>query len=253
MPSTNPPTPPQSPPRETLPRFAIVMAALLALAAFPQSSLFTVERIDVDGANTLTPGSVGGIAGLRRGERLFAVDSSAALQRLRADPRIKTAEVRLRPPNTVFIVITERRPVVALAVGAGFALLAEDLVVVALSDDAGGLPVVVDHVAGVAWARPGAPAASEGARLAVAALPVIPPALRGDLRRIVVAPGGDFTIVLRTGLEVRAGGSAGLADRLAQVPQILDALRAKGLGASSLDLRYAGSVVIRPSSGGEAR
>ncbi len=253
MPSTDPSTPPQSPIRETLPRFAVVMAALLALAAFPQSALFTVDRIDVDGATTLTPASIAEIAGLRRGERLFAVDSTAALQRLRADPRVKRVELRLRPPNTVSIVITERQPVVALAVGARFALLAEDLIVVALGDDAGGLLEVRDLAGGVAWARPGAPVASEGARLAIAVLPVIPPSLRGNLKRVVVAPGGDFTFVLRTGLEVRAGGSAGLAERLAQVPQILDALRAKGLGASSLDLRYAGSVVIKPSSGGEAR
>ena len=253
MPSTDPSTPLQSPIRETLPRFAIVMAALLALAAFPQSALFTVERIDVDGATTLTPGTVAGIAGLRRGERLFAVDSSAALERLRADPHIKTAELRLRPPNTVSIVITERQPVVALVVGARFAFLADDLITVALGDDAGGLPEVTDHAGGIAWARPGAPVASEGARLAITALPAIPPLLRGDLKGIVVAPGGDFTLVLRTGLEVRAGGSAGLAERLAQVPQILGALHAKGLAAFSLDLRYAGSVVVRPTAGGEAR
>ncbi len=251
--STDSSTPPHSHIRETLPRFAIVMAALLALAAFPQSALFTVERIEVTGAAALAPGTVIVIAGLRRGERLFAVDAALVLQRLRADPRIQAAELRLRPPNTVSIVIAERRPIVALVVGDRFALLAEDLTTVALSDTAVGLPEVMDRAGGVAWARPGGTVASEGARVAIAALPGIPSPLRRDVKRIVVAPGGDITLILRAGLEVRAGGLAGLAERLAQVPQILDALRARGLAAATLDLRYAGSVVVTPNSGGEAR
>ena len=253
MPSTNLSTHPQPLTRETLPRFAIVMAVLLALAAFPQSALFTIERIEVSGAETLAPGTVIAIAGVHRGERLFAVDSAGVLQRLRADPRIRSADMHLRPPRTVAIAITERRPIVALAVGDRFALLADDLVTVALSPDAAGLPEVIERIGAIAWARPGAPLASEGARLAIAALSAIPSPLRTGLKRIVVAPGGDLTLVVRAGLEIRAGGLAGLGDRLAQVPQILDALQARGVVASSLDLRYAGSVVVRPQSGGEAR
>jgi cell division protein FtsQ len=229
------------------------MAALLALAAFPQSALFTLERVEVTGAVTLAPGTVIAVAGLKRGERLFAVDAGLVLQRLLADPRIRTAELSLRPPKTVSIVITERRPIVALVVGDRFALLAEDLTTVALSDTAAGLPEVVDHAGGVAWSRPGGTVASEGASVAIDALPAVPTALRSDVKQIVVAPGGDLTLILRTGLEVRAGGLAGLPERLAQVPQILDALRARSLTAASVDLRYAGSVVVTPNSGGEAR
>lgn len=237
----------------TLPRFAIVMAVLIATAAFPQSALFTVDQIAVVGTSRLLPATVIAISGLTRGERLFAVDAGAALRRLRADARIKAAHVEIRPPHTVLVRIVERVPVVALAAGAGFALLGDDLVVVAVGPDASGLPEVVDRIRAVPWARPGAPVVSGAARTAVAALPAIPPAMRADLQRIVVAAGQDLTLVLRSGIEVRAGGPTGLADRLAQVPHVLEALRARNITASAIDLRYAGSIAVTLATGGEGR
>jgi cell division protein FtsQ len=221
------------------------MALLLALAAFPQSALFTVERIEVTGAVILTPASVIAIAGLKPGDRLFSVDAARTLKRLLADPRIQTGELHLRPPSTVSIAVTERKPVVALLVGDRFALLAEDLTTVALSDTDAGLPEVSDHVGKISWARPGGTVVSAGASIAIRALPSIPSALRSDVKRIVVTPGGDITFMLRSGLEIRAGGLLGLTERLVQAPQILDALRARNLAATVLDLRYAGSVVVR--------
>jgi cell division protein FtsQ len=229
------------------------MAILIAIAAFPQSALFTVEQIAVSGTFRLQPATVIALAGLTRGERLFAVDAGAALRRLLADARIKAAHVEIRPPQTVLVRIVERVPVVALAAGVGFALLGDDLVVVAVGPDAAGLPHVVDRVRTVPWARPGAPVASEAARTAVAALPAVPPELRADLQRIVVAAGQDLTFVLRGGIEVRAGGPAGLADRLAQVPRVLEALRARNVTASAIDLRYAGSIAVTLATEGEGR
>jgi cell division protein FtsQ len=229
------------------------MAVLIAIAAFPQSALFTVDQIEVGGTSRLPPATVMAIAGLTRGERLFAVDAGAAARRLRADARIKAAHVEIRPPRTVLVRIVEREPVVALTLGAGFALLGDDLVVAAVSRDASGLPEVIDRTHAVSWARPGAPVASAAARTAVAALPAVPPAMRADLRRIVVAAGGDLTLVLRSGVEVRAGGLAGLADRLAQVPHVLEALRARHVAASAIDLRYAGSIAVTLDTGGEGR
>lgn len=229
------------------------MATLIALAAFPQSALFTVEHIEVAGATILAPGTVSDIAGLRRGDRLFGIDASGAMRRLQSDPRIKTADVRVRPPRTVEVVITERRPVVALVVGDQFALLGDDLIVVALISIPTGLPEVVDRLGGSPWARAGSPVASEAARLAIAALPAIPPVLRSDLQRIVIAAGGDLTLVFRSGLVVRAGGSSGLVERLAPVPQVLEALRGRGVEVSAIDLRYAGSIAVTQAPGGEGR
>ncbi|MDR7483801.1 MAG: FtsQ-type POTRA domain-containing protein [Armatimonadota bacterium] len=246
MPSTDPS--PRRPPSlilGTLSRFAVIMAALLAAAAFPQSALFTIERIEVTGARSLPDAAVAALAGLEPGMRLFAVDAEAVVTRLRADPRIKDADVRLRPPRTVVLHITERRPVLALDLGDRFALLDEDLVVVALTADAAGAPEVVDGLGGTPWVLVGARVASPAARIALAGLPDIPQPLRAQLRRITVTPGPDLTLLLRSGLEIKAGAPAGLAERLAQVPGVVTALRARGIVAQTLDLRYAGSIAVR--------
>jgi cell division protein FtsQ len=229
------------------------MTVLIALAALPQSALFTIERIDVQGASTLPPSTISAIAGLAEGERLFAVDAEVALRRLRADPRIKDAGIRVKPPRTVRIDVTERRPVLALAVGGAFAWLGDDLVAVTVRPDAADLPQVIDRIRPVPWARPGAPVASDAARAVLAVLPVLPPPLRAELRQIIVAPGSDLTLVLQSGLRIRAGGPAGLADRVAQVPPVLGALRARGITAAALDLRYAGSIAVTLATEGEAR
>lgn len=239
--------------RETLPRFAMIMATLLALAAFPQSAFFTVERIEVLGAETIPRAEVVDLSGLRRDERLFSVDASAALRRLEADPRIREVAVLVRPPRMVFIKVTERRPVVALVVGSGFARVADDNVVVAIAPDSGGLPEIEDRTQPNVRARPGLSVASAGVRAAIAALEAVPAPLAGDLKRIVVATGLDLTLITRSGLEIRAGGLSGLSERLGQIPQVLDALRAKGITPASLDLRYGGSVVVKPSGAGVGR
>lgn len=239
--------------RDTLPRFAMIMATLLALATFPQSAFFTVERIEVDGAETIPAAEVVELSGLRRAERLFSVDAAAALRRLRADPRIREAAVLVRPPRIVLIRITERRPVAALVSGDGFARVADDNVVVAIAPDSVGLPEIEDRTRPNASFRPGHSVASAGVRAALAALDAVPAHLIGDLKRIVVATGLDLTLVTRSGLEIRAGGLVGLTERLDQVPRILDALRARGVTPLSLDLRYGGSVVVRPSGAGDGR
>lgn len=238
---------------ESLGRFAVIMASLVALAAFPQSALFVLERIEVLGAATLSPEVVIAVSGLRPGQRLFAVDTAEARRRLRTDPRIRAADVLLRPPRSVRVTVEERRPIIALAVGTRFALLDEHLVAVALAPDAAGLPEVVDREGRTTWARAGAPVPSEAARVALGALGDLPPWLRQDLRRMVVGPAADLTFFTRSGLELRAGGLAGLRQRLAQVPEIVDTLRARDMTVSAIDLRYEGSVAVKATRGGEGR
>jgi cell division protein FtsQ len=230
------------------------MTVLIAAAAFPQSALFTLEQVDVRGASVLTPGDVVAATGLRFGERLFAVDAGQVTRRLQAHPRIKAASVRVRVPRTVIVTITEREPIIALAAGDHALLVDADLVVVAaVTASRSRLPEVIDRAGGLPPAQPGDPARSMGARAAVAALAQMPAPLRDALARIVVEPGPDLTLITHAGLEIRAGGPAGLSDRLAQVPAVLDALRARQVNVEAIDLRYAGSIVVRPARGGDGR
>ena len=231
------------------------MAGLIAAAAFPQSALFTLDRVDVRGATVLTSDEVITVAGLHVGERLFSIDASRAARRLEGHPRIKAAAVRVKPPRSALITIIERRPLFALAVGDHALLVDEELLVVATapaSAPRAGLPEVIDRDA-VRLARPGEAVPSRGASAALAALAELPPWLRAEVVRIIVDAGSDLTLVTRAGLQIRAGTPAGLADRLAQLPQVLEALRARGVRVVTIDLRYAGSFVVMPAPGGDGR
>jgi cell division septal protein FtsQ len=240
-----------------VPQFVILMAALTAVAAFPQSALFTVDRIDVVGAVAIARDDVVRLAGLRAGERLFAIDARRVAARLEAHPRVRTAVVRLRPPRSAVIAIVERVPVFTLIVDERGVLVDENLKVVAVVTAGGsttGLPEVVDRSPGaVLTARPGDVVASAGVAAVRAALSDMPAWLGSDLARIVVNVGPDLTLITRTGLTIRAGSPAGLAARLSRLPQVLDALRARGVRAATLDLRYAGSIVVTPATGGDVR
>jgi cell division protein FtsQ len=238
---------------ERLPRFALVMAALLAIAAFPQSALFALDRVEITGDTQLTEDAVLAIAGIRRGDRLFAIDAAGSVRRLRASPRIKSADLWLRPPHAILVRVVERRPIIALVSGDRFAWLGDDLVVVQLAGDPAGLPVVVDRIGSMPWSRVGAPVASVGAKIALGVMPAMPASLRQDLQRIEVTVGPDITLELQSGLEIRVGGPALASERLAQVPDIIAALRARGVTPISLDLRYAGSVAVRLAPAGDVR
>ena len=229
------------------------MAALCAAASLPQSSLFAIERIDVTGAITLDGSTIRTLSGLRPGQRVFAVDAAAVAARLTTHPRIKTAAVRVRPPHAMSIAIVERRPVIAVVLGDEFALVDQELMVVEVGPDPGDLVRVVDRSGRSGWVRPGTRASSDAGKTALDALAALPDVLAADVFKVIVAPGPDLTFVMRSGLEVRAGGPSGLSDRLAQVPGLLAALRARRLSVASIDLRYAGSIVVRPVAGGEAR
>jgi cell division protein FtsQ len=240
-----------------VPQFAILMAALTAVAAFPQSALFTLDRIDVVGAVALAPDDVIRLAGVRVGERLFAVDARGAAARLVAHPRVRTAAVRVKPPRSAVIAIVERVPLLALVVDERAMLVDEDLrvvAVVAIGAGTAGLPDVVDRGPGaVLTASPGDVVSPGGGAAAGRARGAPPPWLRIELARIVVSTGPELTLITRAGLTIRAGSPAGLADRLARLPQVLHALRARGVRAATVDLRYAGSIVVTPATGGDVR
>jgi len=53
-------------------------------------------------------------------------------------------------------------------------------------------------------------------------------------------------LILRDGVSVLVGEAAGLADRLAMVPGVLDAIAARQMRVESVDLRFAGNIIVQP-------
>jgi cell division protein FtsQ len=233
-----------------LARFAAAMLVLCAAASFPGSALFDVRTITVSGNRAVATSEVLERAGLAGTDlNAFRIDAATVRARLLGDPRIADVSVAMAFPTRLTLVIRERPPVAVLDTDGGYVLLSGDAVAIARTDDPGALPeVIVDRLdprAVVLGAAVDAPAVRLGARLAAD----LPWALRDRLAAVRIDAHDDALLVLRDGITVRLGAGAGVERRLAIVPQVLDAVAARGMAVEVLDLRVPGNVVVQSIPG----
>ena len=96
----------------TVPRIAAVfiLATIVALAVvLANSSFLDVQNVHVEGAERLKPAAVAQLSGLR-GENILTLDLAAAERRIEAVGAVKSASASRKLPNSVKLVIVERRP-----------------------------------------------------------------------------------------------------------------------------------------------
>ena len=229
-------------------RFGAVMAVVLAAASLPASSLIGVRRVVVVGARTVSAADIVSRSGIRPGDRLLGISTSRAAARVRTLPRVARAEVSIGLGGAVTIHVKERRPYAAVALRGHYLLLDASGVVIDTVPAAGRLPVVAAERLRPAWLQMGDRLPEPRVLLAVKAL--------GDLPREVLAPGvkirpaatGELALVTPDGITVRLGPLRGLRERAALLPQLLTAVRKRGVPVEYLDLRFSGNVVMKPAA-----
>jgi len=230
-------------------RFAAVMALLLAAAAFPQSSFFTVSAITVLGAFHAPAAEIVARSGLRPGLRLPAVDAQALAARLMQHPWVAFARVRVSPTGRVDVLVSERVPHAALPYGRGYVLLDHTGVAIEFTTAARSLPIIaVDGVA-LPWVRLGDRLPAPEIIGALEMLALMPQAEIARGLRVRVDRTGAVLVTTADGITVLMGPSRGLRTRAAALPQVLDAIRRQHAGGQYVDLRFAGSVILRPDPG----
>ncbi len=82
------------------------------------SKTFALDRLEVEGAQRLSPDAVRKASGLAVGENVFRADLAAAEAQLAQIPWVRRAEVTRELPRTVRIRLEERQPVAQVAIGA---------------------------------------------------------------------------------------------------------------------------------------
>jgi len=186
-------------------------------------------------------------AGIAPGMNVFRVNTRSIRRRLLEDPRIEGVAVALEFPTRLTVAIRERPAVAALRAGGAYVLVGEDAVAIAQAPDPGALPALVadrlDPATVVVGLRVAAPDVRLGAWIAGA----LPDVLRRRAAGVHVDGAGEASLELRDGTAVRLGGAAGIADRLSLLPQVLDVLDERSLRIESVDLRFSGSIIIRPA------
>ncbi len=97
---------------------------------------FTVDWIDVSGANRITTDHVASLIGARPGSSLASLDLDAAREALEADPWIAQARLHRMWPNRVAVVITEREPLALWQVDGVHSVIDRTGTVIASADPA---------------------------------------------------------------------------------------------------------------------
>lgn len=224
-------------------------------AAFPASGVFDLREVTVAGNAAVPTDEILRRAAVGPGVGVFRVNAQAIRERLLEDPRIEDADVTLAFPHRLRLVVRERTPVAALGAGEGYVLLSADGVAIAPSAGPGALPVIAVDRLDPAGISVGTVLPSADARLAARVVGTLPQPLRDRVAGVDVDRAGEVVLVLRDRVLVRLGDRRGIAERVEMLPQVLDAITARGLRVESVDLRFPGNVVVRPvrASGGPVR
>ncbi len=231
-------------------RFGAAMAFLLAAAAFPQSSFFAVSDITVLGAHHTSASEIIARAGLRPGTPLSRLDARDAVGRITTHPWVASARIRVSPAGQVDILISERVPHAALPYRGGYLTLDHRGVAIELTASRPPLPVITIDDLTLPWVRLGDRVPAPGVLGALRALGAMPQPEIARGIQLRVNAGGDVVVTTADGITVLMGQARGLGPRALSLTQVLAAIRSRPLAVRSVDLRFAGSVILRPEPAG---
>ena len=232
---------------------AMGLAALGAGAwGLALSPLADVDRVLVEGANRSGTDAVEDATGIHRGEALATLDIGQAGAGVEGLPWVATATVTRSWPDSVVVVVTERRPVavVTTADGSRVAVDGQGRQLAVVDDSA--FPELVG-ISGLAPdADPGATLGLEAAApLELAGL--LPRAVPG-LRSELAVTGGELEarVLGRAGEEVlvRFGDGDRLADKVTALAALVGAgVLGEGPGLLEVDLRVPDAPVLTRTGG----
>lgn len=227
------------PVRRGLRRFLLVTAdlaglGLLVLLVF-HSPWFTVESVEVNGVNRLTPAEVAQIGGIS-GQNLFLLDAQRAADRIRQATMARRVEVVRTVPNRVTVNVEERVPWAIWQTRAANYLIDEHGVVLGADPNPPPLPVLRDverHLI-----DPGVRVDPSAVVLTQRLTDLLPARIGRRPVDFEYGPLGGLKVTLQDGLEVRFGTAEDLDYKLAALVVMLDDARSKGQRITFVDLRF---------------
>ncbi len=227
------------------PLLVVLTALVLVGAGFGayflarETSVFALERIEVDGAPPAVVAEVRDALARYKGTSLVSFDRTRAALRLSAVPEVADAQFDRAFPHTLKVRVHLERPVAVLRQGADAWLVsASARVLRTLRRPYPRLPRIwVPRSVDVSV---NATLGGVGAQGIAAVAPLKPMRVGVDVRE-VLTEGGELTLVLASGTQLRLGNSGDLKLKLSIAKQLLPLTR----GAAYVDV----SVPERPVAG----
>jgi cell division protein FtsQ len=213
--------------------FGVLAVALLAIAVWAVlgSSLLVVRHVQVTGNHLVPAGEIRALAEIKPGTPMARVDAGAAARRVEQIRPVLSATVSRSWPDTIVITVTERTPVlaVALAVG-GYGLVdAHGVVVRTAAHPPAGMPLLTSP--------PAVLRGSPGIMAAAMVLRSLPHALRKLVRSVSAVSASP---VSASAVSASAGSaSAGSASSVSA-----SAVSASAVSASTVTLHLAHGITV---------
>ncbi len=197
------------------------------------SPRFAVSEIVTSGGKRRGPDDIANIAGIAKGQNVFAIDLDRARTRLAADPWIEGAELTRQLPGTITIRVTEREAagVVAMAGDAGNYLVTRDGAIIKRVE--AGDPIDFHIVTGVPLKalvddREGATRMIRQALDLAGDYERSPLAQRSPLQEVHIESNGDLSLVVGKSATVLRMGAAPYRKKLDQAVRIAFELDRRG-------------------------
>lgn len=228
---------------------AVALLVAGAALALLHSGWFEARHRLLQGAVHTPASAVWRAAGIGPATPLIDVSAAAAARRIDMLPWVDRASVVRQWPDTVRVTVTERIPVAVVGQGSQAVLVDRSGRALALASTAGvpaTLPLVVSAAGPVAVGHWVAPTASPG--LVVAA--GIPRVLAGEVRQVLVSPGGLVTVALAGGVTADLGAPTAVQAKFESLAAVLADPASAPTAPATIDVRDPGTPVVGPPRGG---
>jgi cell division protein FtsQ len=220
-------------------RFVLAFLAIaLISAAFGlyTSPLLRVQKIEVVGATAVSTDEVGSLARLD-GDSMMRLDLASAEERVETIPMVESARLERRWPQTIRVIVTERKPWAFWQAGADRFVIDTEGVVLPGSAPLENGPVISD-VSGPLRLSPGDRVDSDAAFLARALLERVPATLTMNIASLEYSPQQGLALTTDAGYRVVVGDSQNVDYKLAVWQAIEGRLGRETMAGHVLDLRF---------------
>ena len=217
---------------------ALVPVVFVAGATYAvmESSLLTVQKVEVSGAVSLDQASLAQISGLQ-GKSMLSLPDEGARRRLMAIPSIHSVDIDRQWPNKVVITIGERLPVAFWSVaGHDFPVDAEGTVLSAGTPE-GAVPRIVEVTPGRVL-NPGDRVHPDAVAFARRIMAESPRFLEANVAELEYKEGVGVTVIFEGGMRVTFGDERSYEYKIAVLSQLLQELNTQGVQPSAVDLRF---------------
>ena len=199
----------------------------LALWAMTYTPLFRARPIEGEGNTALSAANVRTLAGVDGTTNVFHVQEGPIESALEDSPWIADASVRTELPDTIVLVVTERRPVGVIAAMGDTSVLASDGTLLPPSGSTSNLPTI--------HAGLGAPSQEQRAA-AASLLSALAPVVARQVTDLLVGQDGALVLTLRSGTTVTAGHAGGEGEKAEALRGVLRWALTEGVELMSVDV-----------------